>query len=62
MIILLIRLHQNTQVHVITNVYKTKHKEREEERGERVREELREEGGRVNNYTMYMQLLMYTHK
>ena len=33
MIILLIRLHQDTQVHVITNVYKTQ-RERGRERGE----------------------------
>ena len=61
MIILLIRLHQDTQVHVITNMYKTKHRERGEkgrEGGrEGLREGLREEGGR-ERYTMYMQSLI----
>ena len=57
MIILLIRLHQDTQVHVITNMYKTKHRERGERGREGGREGLREEGGR-ERYTMYMQSLI----
>ena len=56
-------------IHVITNVYKTKHRERE--RGRRGGGEEGREGGTKNerkrwkereSYTMYMQSLIYTHK
>ena len=61
MIILLIRLHQDTQVHVITNMYKTKHRERGERGREGGREGLREGGGRKREVHNVYAVINYTH-